>query len=370
MNPPLHFHTGALEGFDVGDHVAVAVLLLAAFREAGGIGRFDADENHVEAGIHHGAGKELVIGEVHGSLGAERKVAVTALPRGQRRKQFIAEGAFVADEVVIDEEDAVAPAGAIEVVEFADDLNSVLDPGFAAEGGGDIAEVAVEGAAAGVLDTDEAIVAQVGQAPERGRRLAEIGELAAAVDAGGRPLFQIRQKARQGQFRLVEDEMIDILEEGVGRGEEGSAGDDFFAGGAAAGDDLGGVFALDEEAAQEDDISPGDLAVAEGLDVDVDEAFGPGLREHGGDGEEAQGREERFAADQGEGVVEGPEALGKGWRDENRIHKREPIAGPGEAKKPTWLNTRRSSTTSAYSLTGLPYRGAALHLVIRHGAAP
>jgi hypothetical protein len=37
----------------------------------------------------------------------------------------------------------------------------------------------------------------------------------------------------------------------------------------------------------------------------------------------------------------------------------------GRQKKPTWPKTRRSSTTSAYSLTSLPPLRAALYLVIR-----
>ena len=118
----LDFDAGALEGFDVGEHVAVAVLGLVAFLEGEGVGGFDADKDHVEAGVGHLAGEGGVVGEVDGGLGAEGDGAVGFLPMDEGGEEFFFEEGAMADEVVVDEEDAAAPAGGVDGVEFGDDL--------------------------------------------------------------------------------------------------------------------------------------------------------------------------------------------------------------------------------------------------------
>ena len=105
--------------------------------------------------------------------------------------------------------------------------------------------------------------------------------------------------------------MIDLFEEGVFAGEEGSAGDDGFSGGFAACDELSSGVSLDGHAADEDAIGPGEVLVSEGGDIEIDEAFAPVFREHGGDGEEAERRGEGFFADDAQDVGVAPEGIGE-----------------------------------------------------------
>ena len=49
----LHLQPGALDALHVLDQIALEVLLLAAFGQAGFIGRLDADEDRCEAGLDH-----------------------------------------------------------------------------------------------------------------------------------------------------------------------------------------------------------------------------------------------------------------------------------------------------------------------------
>src|SRR3984885_16176017 len=86
-------------------------------------------------------------GKGDGGLGLEReRMVVLLLPYGQfaRERQRLV---MVADEIVIDDEDLVAPSQFAQGVELRDELRVRLGAGLAAVDGDDVAELALEGAA-------------------------------------------------------------------------------------------------------------------------------------------------------------------------------------------------------------------------------
>ena len=76
---------------------------------------------------------------------------------------------LVADEVVVHEEDALAPAQRVEAVQLGDDLRGGLGARAMTQQRGHVAEVAVEGAAARELDADRVVMLEIRQLPQRAR---------------------------------------------------------------------------------------------------------------------------------------------------------------------------------------------------------
>jgi len=190
----LDFEASALEAFDVSDEVAVGILIFAAFGEAVDIGSFDADEEHGEACADHHLGELGVVGEVDGDLCDKGDGSTGLLPLDESGHEVIFRGGFVADEVVIDEEDGSSPAGVMEGIEFGDDPGAGFDSRVAAEEGGDVAEFAVEGASAGELDAHGGVLGEIGELPERGGREGEVGELAVSVDTSRAATFEVSEE--------------------------------------------------------------------------------------------------------------------------------------------------------------------------------
>ena len=80
----LHLHAVALNALHVFDQIAFEVLLLAAFGQAGFIGRLNADEDHGEPGGPHQGQQLFVIGHVDRGLGLEGDAGLILTPRDQR----------------------------------------------------------------------------------------------------------------------------------------------------------------------------------------------------------------------------------------------------------------------------------------------
>lgn len=75
-----------------------------------------------------------------------------------------------------------------------------------------------------ILDADRAVLFEISQPPDRCRRQPDVWVFAAAVNTLGSPGRQILQKRRQGQFSLVEDEVVHIGKLLILHGEKWSAG--------------------------------------------------------------------------------------------------------------------------------------------------
>ena len=170
--PALHLQPRALDALHVGDQVALLVLALVALGQPRVVRGLDADKHLVETRLDHHPHQLLVVGQIDGRLGVR-----TAVPRrpfcqlDQRRQQLLLERAFVADEVVVHEENRPAPAEPVEAVQLGDHLRRRLGAGPVSEHRGDVAELAVERAAARKLHAHRSVALQVRQLPQRRRRL-------------------------------------------------------------------------------------------------------------------------------------------------------------------------------------------------------
>jgi len=81
------------------------------------------------------------------------------LPRHEVREEFLG-GLAVADEVVVHEVDGADRSAGDDLVELADDLLGSFQPGIVAVEFGDVAELALVGAAARKLDVGEEVLVQ------------------------------------------------------------------------------------------------------------------------------------------------------------------------------------------------------------------
>ena len=87
-------------------------------------------------------------------------------PFDQGRQEIVLQELLVSDEIVVHEEDVAAPAAGVQAVELGDDLLRGLDAHTVAEQGGDVAEIAVERAAARELDAHAGVSLEVQQFPQ------------------------------------------------------------------------------------------------------------------------------------------------------------------------------------------------------------
>jgi len=94
-------------------------------------------------------------------------------------------------------------------------------------------------------------------------------------------------------------------------GEQWPAGYDRLARCSATRDQLVRGVPLSNHSANEDDIRPGQIYVAQFSDVDIHEAFRPILRQHRRHGEQPQRRQRSFLADEFQRVLETPERIRK-----------------------------------------------------------
>ncbi len=139
---------GVLDAGDAGEQIAAGVLEFVGGGEAGFVRSFDAEEDGGEAGLLELAEEVGIVGEIDGGFGNEAEgAAVGLLPEGEGVKKSAGAG-FVADEVVVDDEDGAAPAGGVELIEFSKDVGDGFGAGAAAVDFDDVAELAGEGAAA------------------------------------------------------------------------------------------------------------------------------------------------------------------------------------------------------------------------------
>ena len=148
----LNFNAGSLDFFDALNKVAIFVLGFAAFVKVFLTGRFDADEDTVEAGLRHKVHEFLIVGHIDGCLRVEIKwIFFCAAPFDDGRKYVSFEDGFLADEIVINKEYVATPARVIDVIEFGDNLLGGLGAILAAKERGNVTELAIPWAAARVL---------------------------------------------------------------------------------------------------------------------------------------------------------------------------------------------------------------------------
>ena len=156
------------------------------------------------------------LGDVECRLaGQPHHVAGPLLPLDQMRQQ-VKRRLAIADEIVVDEIHRVGDAAFAQFVEFGDDLLRRFQARIAAVEAGDVAELALIGAAARILDAAEEIFFDLGQLVGRNRKLASshaIGGLQHHLLLGARRIA--RQTRDQFVGGIAEFADMEIVERGI-----------------------------------------------------------------------------------------------------------------------------------------------------------
>ena len=306
---------------DAVEQIAVRVLHLVVGDEAGFVGGFDAEEDRGEAGVLEELQKFEIVGEIERSFGDEAEgIAVFPAPLDHGGEEFLG-ALLVADEVVVDDEDGVAPAGVAELVEFGEHLGDGLGAGLAAVDLDDVAEFAVERAAARVLHGHGAVATHLDQAEVGQRADVHGGALGGLVDRHGRSrwlrsLASVAMRASASPMT-----MWSALSVGCGHAAgDGSADNGAQPARAAAFDDGDEMLVLRMHAADQGDVGPGEVGVGQAFDVGVDEALGPACGQQRGNGHQAERRLGGALALERECVLEAPVGVGKSGIDQQCVH--------------------------------------------------
>ena len=165
-------HAGVLDAVDLLEQRAARadVLELLGLAERLLVGALDADEDGDEVGLDHQLHQLGVVGQVDRRLGEEgQRVAVLAPARRSTSRRTGLDRLLVADQVVVDDEDDRASLGARIASSSAMTCADGLDPRAAAEGDDDVAELALERAAARELEAAEGVVPHLEQVEPRRR---------------------------------------------------------------------------------------------------------------------------------------------------------------------------------------------------------
>ena len=246
-----------------------------------------------------------------------------ALPRGDVGEE-LRHGLAVADEVVVDEEERSARAEADERVELGEHLRGRLHPRCTPEDLDDVAELAVEGAAARDLDRVARIPVELAQLETRHASERQHGLRVAG--RGQHPLLHLARPL-EGAHEEVEpalglaDEDMGRLGEEVGRGGGRRAAHH---GGlperAGAVEHLAHRVGLHEHPRDEDRVRAAQDLVGERPEVQIVELELPGGGEVGGERREAERRKRRVLAEVGETVVVAPVRRRRRSLHEQRTH--------------------------------------------------
>ena len=181
-------------------------------------------------------------------------------PDGDRPQQLFGE-LLVADEVVIDEED-LRRAQTMAFFDFGHDLRNALHPRAPAVDDDDVAELAVERAAARELDRHRVVLIDLDEIEPRRRRGGEVGLVGGTVFRLVGAACEIGEELRPRLLRLVDEQHVGLAAQLL-RAERrvGTADDDEAPAAAELGDDLEHPFSVDDVAGHADDV---------GLEVEVD----------------------------------------------------------------------------------------------------
>ena len=204
-----------------------------------------------------------------------------------------------------------AVAERVQRVEFAQNLLDGLGAWYAAVELDDVAELAVERAAAGKLHADMEVLVEFEQVPARHRRGGDVGleanALVGAAAQAGAPVCDEGVEQPLGLAKYLE------VGGSVGfgrRGDAGAADDHRLAVPVDQVDQHQRVGFLRHHPAGHDHVGPGKIRVGQFFSIAVDEPDVPMLRQHRRDGDEAERCPRVFRADDLAGRPVVPERVG------------------------------------------------------------
>ena len=297
--------------------------MLAGHRKACLIGGFDAEEHRFKAGLRHHPHHLVVGGEVHRGLSGEGEgIAPLDLPFLDRRQQQFGV-AFVADEVVVHQEDGAAPAQVVEPLQLGHQLFRTLGAGLTPVQHDDVAELALERAAPRELHAHRVVGVEFEQvkAGDRGARYIRFFAVGAEAARAVAPLDRLDEQG-QGDFPLIEH--LEIGQGnfgGVGGGTgEGAAHSHRQAPPLGLGDLRGHVGLLDDHPGDHHQLGPTPLRFGDLAHIAVDQLHLPGLGQQGRHGDQTEGGQQNLAVHQFEDLLVAPEGLRELGIDEEGAH--------------------------------------------------
>ena len=177
MNPRVDVEARVLDPRQLGgQRIAPEILELLRLLQRRVPRRLDADEHAAEVGPVHQLQQFGIVGQVDAGLGGQpQRIAVLLHPGDDLLQQRLGL-LLVADEVVVDDERRVE-AGPAHVVQFGHQLLGLLDPRPAPVDHDDVAELALERAAARVLQRPGGVPIDLQQVVARARHLRHVGRL-------------------------------------------------------------------------------------------------------------------------------------------------------------------------------------------------
>jgi hypothetical protein len=240
----------------------------------------------------------------------EKLIDGRARAPGDQLAQQFAGALAVADEVVVDDEHHVAPAALAQRLELAHHLRRLLGARHAPVHDHDVAELAVERAAARELDRHGDVVAQRDQVPARHRGGAHVRPLRRAVGRLQPAVAQVFDHLGRDALGFAEHGLPDLGKLLMPGSEQRAAREHRFAEARAACRHLVRRSLVHDHPAQEYHLGPFDVGVAQRSHVQVHQAQRPVRRQHGRHGQQPERRERGFSSDEAENVLEAPERVG------------------------------------------------------------
>src|SRR5215813_12287268 len=134
---------------------------------------------------------------------------MTLRPVGQDREQPL-DVALVADKVIVNDENQSAPSDPQERVQLGQHLLIALRAWDAAIDLDDVAELALKGTAARVLDRHRAVASEVGEMEVRYGRRGERRPLGGLVDAFRDAALEVANELRQSRLCLSEENVVSL----------------------------------------------------------------------------------------------------------------------------------------------------------------
>src|SRR6185436_11637336 len=237
----VHEDASLIDLADALGEASASVLSLLHRHQGLSVGAFDPHEDGEEVRALHQVQEHLVVGQVDRGLGRELEGIVPLRePRGERGEELL-ESLLVADEIVVDEVDVATVADPVELLELGERLRGSLGAGNAAVELDDVAELAVERAAARKLHADVEILVELEKVEARHWALGDVRlELLAFEDPALRPLLPRLDQPLDDALGFTEYQEVGALVDVRTRGGVGAADDDWLAEVLAHPDDLEG----------------------------------------------------------------------------------------------------------------------------------
>ena len=197
----------------------------------------------------------------------------------------------IPDEVVVAEVDLSTVAKVVEHLELSQHLGLRLCARLAAEDLNLRAELAIEGAAADVVDPDHEILVQPREVVARRCCALEIHRPGGSIDAGSNAFANVLQKLRQDVLGLADDNEVHLADEHLGLdGRPRTTEDGELSLVVCAAYHSHDGLVLRAEARDHHDVRPREVGVGHGLDVLVDESDIPLPRQERRNDQRAEGR--------------------------------------------------------------------------------